>query len=146
MNHMSHNRQWRGTRGIRAFGLFVAVWLNLALAPCAMAYEAAQDHDCPNCPPAESHGHHDMHDGHEAAASMPCADGLSDCMIEDDVTNDGRQGQVKTGDDQPALGAPFAGPPQLRVQVVTVTAVPRYASIQPGAPPPIHLLNCVFLD
>jgi hypothetical protein len=140
------NRQLHGSRGLRAFGLFVAVWLNLALAPCAMAYEAARDHDCPDCPPAESHAHHDMHDAPEATASMPCADELSDCMIEDDAANDGRQGQLKTGDDHPTFVVPFAGQPTVLSQPVTTVAVPRYASIHPGAPPPIHLLNCVFLD
>lgn len=143
MSRIFENRQLRGSRGLRTFGLFVAVWLNLALAPCAMAYEAAQDHDCPNCPPA---AHHDMHVGHDAKASMPCADGLSDCMIEGDVNHDGRQGQLKTGEDQPSPGMPFAGQPPVSIQPVAAVALPRYTSIHPGAPPPIHLLNCVFLD
>lgn len=146
MSRMLDNRQSRGTWGFRAFGLFVAVWLNLALAPCAMAYKAAQDHDCPNCPPVVSNGHHDMHDGHDATMEMPCADGLSDCMIDDDVTHDGRQGQLKTDYDCPTAVAVVADEPQAHARADASIAVPRYSSIHPGAPPPIHLLNCVFLD
>ena len=146
MSRILDNGQLRGTRVLRAFGLFVAVWLNLALAPCAMAYEALQDHDCPNCPPVESHGHHDMHDGHDATVEMPCADGLSDCMIDGDVIHDARPGQLKAGDDCPTIIVHVACEPRVRAPVITAIAVPRYAAIHPGAPPPIHLLNCVFLD
>lgn len=132
------------SRTFRAFGLFAAVWLNLALAPCAMAYEPAKDHDCPHCPPSESHGHHDMHDG--GAGTMPCADGLADCLLEDDVNHDGRGAQPKV-DDAPAVLVFVPGEEQQhRVAARAANAPPRYASIHPGAPPPVHLLNCVFLD
>lgn len=132
------------TRGLRALGLFVAVWLNLAVAPCAMAYEAARDHDCPHCPPELMVGHDGMHAG--TSADMPCADGLVDCLIDDVISHDGRAGQLKV-DDTPAVFvfdtvADLAG-------VATAAgdnAPPRYASIHPGAPPPTYLLNCVFLN
>ena len=79
MSHPAGSRK-RQTRGGKVLGLFVAVWLNLALAPCAMAIEAGEDHPgdhpCPHCPPADTHGHHDMHAGMQAQA--PCADDLSD--------------------------------------------------------------------
>ena len=138
------HRNSYGTRGFRALGLFVAVWLNLALAPCAMAYEAAQDHDCPHCPPEEMQGHHDMHAGMQD--EMPCADELADCLIEDEVNHDGRAGQLKVGDAPVAFVFDSLDDSLPTAPADGATAPPRYASIHPGAPPPTHLLNCVFLD
>lgn len=135
------------SRGLRAFGLFVAVWLNLALAPCAMAYEALQDHDCPHCPPAQSHdGHHDGHDMQGATAQLSCADSLADCMIEDEASHDGRQGWPGHFDDSEVVGISLSDDLRATVPHGSAFTVPRYASIHPGAPPPIYLLNCVFLD
>ncbi len=132
-----------GSRGRRALGLFVAVWLNLALQPCAMAYEAPGDHDCPDCPPAEMHGDHGMHGAmHDSmSAEMPCADELSDCMVDEDVSHDVRGDKLQLKDGPSAIlytSTDFALPelaPQRRVPV------PRRSSAHPGAPPPLHLLN-----
>ena len=42
------NQQHSKPGRTKAFGLLVAVWVSLALQPCAVA--AASDHDCPHCP------------------------------------------------------------------------------------------------
>ena len=134
--------------GRRALGLFVAVWLNLALQPCAMAYEAPGDHDCPDCPPAAMHGDHSMHgDMHDSmTAEMPCAGELSDCMIDEDVNHDVRGDELKLKDGTPVILYSAAdtdcreSSPQRRVPV------PKHSLVHPGAPPPLHILNCVFLD
>jgi hypothetical protein len=134
----------RTSRGLRALGLFAAVWLNLALSPCAMAYQAFEQHDCPDCPSSPMTGHHDMHDGKTVQA--PCADDLTDCMIDDDFSHDGRTGQLKV-DDTPDSGL---GLPAIDVVILDTRTCrsesPRYSAGRPGAPPPIYLLNCVFLD
>lgn len=143
MSVLAGTRSNGRSQGLRALGLFVAVWLNLAMAPCAMASEAAGDHDCPHCPPEQMQGHHDMHDG--MAADMPCADGLADCMIDDDISNDGRAGQLSLKDAPQAVVHTHIDS-LLPATPVVCEAPPRYASVHPGAPPPTYLVNCVFLD
>lgn len=146
MNYLAKFARTQGSRGRRTLGLFVAVWLNLALAPCAMAYEAQSDHDCPHCPPVEAHSHHDGHAGMQA--TMPCTDGLSDCGLDDDFSHDARTGQGASKDAQQdapdtlAIESAFArlviraerglGPPAAGSGVVIAR--------------PLHLLLCVFLD
>lgn len=136
----------RRIRGRGALGLFAAVWLNLALAPCAMAYEAEDDHDCPHCPPAEMQGHHDMHSGMDA--EMPCADGLSDCSLDGDFSHDARFGQAKLKDTQSDLPAVVVS--TLPVSQILTSArersPPPAASSHSGSSPRLHILHCVFLD
>ena len=136
----------QGSRGRRALGLFVAVWLNLALAPCAMAYEAQSDDDCPHCPPIDAQSHHGMHTGSEA--TMPCADGLSDCSLDDDFSHDARTGQATAKDAGPD------GPDAMALDTTSARLAIR-AEWGLGPPPagpghdivrPLHLLHCVFLD
>ena len=133
----------RRSLGQRALGLFAAVWLNLALQPCAMAMAA--DHDCPHCPPQHEHemaGHH----GHAVQADKaPCASMDSACGGLDDASLDGRGGQLKLKD--------FGD-----LQVVIVPAFDDWAAVAettspvstgppdwPGGAPPVHVLNCVYL-
>ena len=146
MSQLFSIRQCQQSRGRRALGLFVAVWLNLALQPCAMALEADDDHDCPHCPPAQVHEHGDMHGNMDN--KMPCADGLSDCAIVEDLNHDGRSGQFQLKDapvDIPVAIAPHELAEPFR-QVATERPPPRYASVHAGAPPPLHVLYCVYLD
>ncbi len=133
----------RQSLGQRALGLFAAVWLSLALAPCTMAIEA--DHDCPHCPPAHEHemaGHH----GHSTpAAKAPCASLDAPCGELDDVSLDGRSGQLKAKD----LGdLPVAIVPGLEhwdtvvaTSIHEATGPPRW----PGSSTPLHILHCVYL-
>ena len=149
MSHPADSRK-RQPRGGKALGLFVAVWLNLALAPCTMAMEAAGDqpgdHDCPHCPPADTHGHHDGHAGMQPEA--PCAEDLSDCGLDEDFSHDARKGQAQPKDnpvDLPAFVADSDAPLGTTRSVRQRAPPPRPAWQWPAGPP-IHLLNCVFLD
>lgn len=149
MSHSASSRK-APSRGRRALGLFVAVWLNLALAPCTMAMEAGDeqhgDHDCPHCPPARMQGHHEMHAGMQAEA--PCADDLSDCGLDDEFSHDARGGQLQLKDAQFELPAFAVASETFGSKLVPVrqrAPPPLAAGVRPAGPP-IHLLNCVFLD
>lgn len=146
MSQLFSIRQRQSLWGRRALGLFVAVWLNLALQPCAMAFEADDDHDCPHCPPVQIHEHGGMHGSMDN--NMPCADGPSDCAIVEDLNHDGRGGQLKLKDapvDMPVAIAPHELAELFR-PVVIERPPPRYASVHAGAHPPLHILYCVYLD
>ena len=146
MSYLASIRQQRRSWGRSALGLFAAVWLNLALQPCAMAYEVEKDHNCPHCPPSEMQGQHGMHEGMDA--EMPCADGLSDCSLDPDFNHDGRGGQTQLKDvkgDSPV----FVGPMDLVApfdKVLRERPPPRFETAHSGAPPPLHVLYCVYLD
>lgn len=135
----SRTRAW----GYPALGLFAAVWLNLALQPCAMALEA--DHDCPHCPPAHEHEMAAHHNHGEAKAEAPCASMQSQCGELDDASLDGRTGQLKVKD---AFELPLA--------IVHDPAAPAIAAAKrchqstgppphAGSSPPRHVLFCVYL-
>lgn len=146
MSYFASIGQERHSRGLRALGLFVAVWLNLAMQPCAMAYQAEDDHDCPHCPPAAAHDHGDRHGGSDGP--MPCADGAADCMIDDDWSHDGRGGSSKLKDasgDSPVaiIHHEYA---RTTLQHRDTTLRPRTLSVHAGVPPPLHVLYCVYLD
>ena len=77
---------------------------------------------------------------------MPCADGFADCLIDEDANHDARSGTLKLKDAPVALFlAPLAETHQVSFRDRN-DLPPRYSSIHPGAPPPIHKLNCVYLD
>ena len=127
-------------RLLAVLGVF---WLNLVVAPCALAL--GSEHDCPHCPPehatemAAHHGHH------EAMAGTGCDALTSDCDDIGTYAHEGRTAQLKLKDQaEPALMAPAAFPdtPVHSITFVTTTADPP----DPAAIfPPLHLLNCVFL-
>jgi len=132
-----------GAWGHPVLGLFVAVWLNLALQPCAMALEV--DHDCPHCPPAHEHemASHHGHGGSKAEA--PCASMQSQCGELDDVSLDGRTGQLKVKD---VIELPVAVTYDLPAPAVAVARQIRYSTGPPhngGVSPPLNVLFCVYL-
>ena len=146
LSYLANIRLTQQSWGRRALGLFAAVWLNLALQPCAMAFTA--DSDCPNCPPAQTHEHAGLHgDMSGMDEQMPCADGLDDCFIDDDLNHDGRGWQVKLKDlsnDIPLVSADYGS--LLRFQHPSDTiSPPRHALLHSGAPPPLYVLHCIYL-
>lgn len=145
MSQLARIRHQQQTFGRRALGLFVAVWLNLALQPCAMAYGAEADADCPDCPPAKMQHHDGMHG--DMDHGMPCVDTVSDCMLDADWNHDGRSGQPKLKDAptvMPIAVAPYEHSLSFH-HPCNVTLRPRYASEHAGTPPPLHVLHCVYL-
>jgi len=143
LSQLARIRHQQQSIGRRALGLFVAVWLNLALQPCAMAFEAAAG--CPDCPPAKMQHHDGMHGNMER--EMPCADAVADCMLDADWSHDGRSGTAKLKD-APAATLVAIIPHELSLSFHNpgnAALRPRYASAHTGAPPPLHVLNCVYL-
>ena len=144
MNITSSNGKRTRTATGRLLGVLGVFCLNLVIAPCALAFGA--EHDCPHCPPeqmaemAAHHGHHGE------AAGTGCDSFTSDCDDIGEYAHDGRLAQPKLKDKaEPVPMAPpaFADTPVATVSFATSTADPPDPA---GTFPPIHLLNCVFLD
>lgn len=136
---MTRTRTW----GHPVLGLFAAVWLNLALQPCAMALEA--DHDCPHCPPAHEHEMAAHHGHGDAQADEPCASMQSQCGELDDASLDGRSGQLKLKD---AVELPLAIAHDSIAPAVIVAERCNYSTGPPrhaGLSPPLNVLFCVYL-
>lgn len=87
-----------------------------------------------------------MHAGMQEQPS--CADGLSDCELDEDFSHDTRGGQVQLKDAQTELPAFTANSDFVpgRLAPVRQRAPPPRSADRLPAGPPIHLLNCVFLD
>lgn len=114
--------QFSATRTTRRrAAAWLALLLNFALVPCAMALEPADPgHDC--CPPSI-----------ELQAD--------ECCVVDDVCVDSR-----TSDDLPT-DVVYAYIEPLAAELIS-RGIPIDASPPPrpdASPPPIHLVNCVFL-
>lgn len=132
-------------------GLFVVLWLNMALQPCAMAFSDEHQHDCPQCPPAHSReippqGSHESHD--KALEGAPCNAGASQCAFSDDYNYDGRTAQIKVKDapsDVPVAIAPAVVGLSL-ADTVSASLGPDDPSHRPGVPPSLNILYCVYLD
>lgn len=145
MRRRTGNRQ---NRSFRALGLFAAVWLNLALQPCAMALEKPATGDCPHCPPAavEAHAHGGMHES--TGQKAPCAERLGDCTLIEALNQDGRPGKLDL--DKPAPDLPIAitrDDPVIQLpRQASCAASPEYRYRVAGSAPPLHVLYCVYLD
>jgi len=134
--------------GLRRASLLAVVWLNMAITPCAMAFDRG-DHDCPHVPPADEHavaGHHDHShgNGHDEATSS-CATLQEDCCDALDATLGSRADTLKSKTspdvvfaDIPAI-AELSPPPALFSAAVDPPD-------PPDAFPPRHVLFCVYLD
>lgn len=149
MNSLATLRQRQTPWARRVLGMFVVVWLNIALQPCAMAMGTDDDHDCPHCPPS----HTRQHDGHEMPSDpmegvdMPCATGVADCSVVDEANIDGRTGQLKLKDapaDQPIVMIPFAGL-LADVQPKRISDILSPDTHPPDSSPPLSVLYCVYL-
>jgi hypothetical protein len=139
LNTATDNSKRSRTATGRLLGVLGVFWLNLVVAPCALALGG--EHDCPHCPP-ELAAHHGQHEG---SASTGCDALMSDCDDIGAFANDGRSAQPKLKDKaEPAPMAPPVMPdaPIDTVAFVTTAADPPDPA---GFFPPLHLLNCVFL-
>ena len=133
----------------RLFGLFAAVWVGLALQPCAVA--AVSEHDCPHCPPqaeeaARPHQSHCNPDAKVTPDEPPNCDALQAncCDLEQSAAN--VRFDTTDGDDETvALPAsePAAYPdPGLGADPGSEARPPEPA----GGSVPLHVLKCVYLD
>lgn len=131
-------------RGV--LGLLAVLWLNMAMLPCAMAFQAD---DCPHCPPAEAHdAHHKMgaHEGHQqAVAKAPCESAQVDCCDEIAASVDGRGSNFEQ---RPALDIAFVMPTMPNGHATLGRTDNRRATDPPeiiGSSPPLRKLYCVYL-
>ncbi|MGB5256103.1 MAG: hypothetical protein WBN07_16045 [Woeseiaceae bacterium] len=134
-----------GRRGV--LGLLAVLWLNMAMLPCAMAFQGSDD--CPHCPPADEHAsHHQMAphaDHNEAVAKSPCATVQTDCCDEIAANVDGRGSKLEQ---RPASDVAFAGPPLPANDNARGRANSRHTTDPPdltASSPPIRTLYCVYL-
>ena len=144
MNRTTGNSKRTRTVSSRLLAVLGVFWLNLVVAPCAMAFGA--EHDCPHCPP-EMAGEMTAHHGHHDDSSASACDALmSDCDDLGAFAHDGRAAQPKLKD---RVDTVLMAPPSLPVMPVTMPRIVTTTADPPdpvGAFPPLHLLNCVFLD
>jgi hypothetical protein len=132
--HWIRRRQRTFARSVLA--LFCVVWLQAALAPCAMAVgpgqaAAAQEEHCPYCPPA-----------HERPDSPAGQAGAGTCAYPDKPQSDTR-----------ATNAAFAAWPALPVVLIVapVASVGRPLGLEHLRPPadtltPLAVSYCRFLE
>ena len=144
-NSTDGHRHVSGTR--KALGLMLAVWVSLAVQPCAVAEES--DHECPDCPstveaaaePEQSHCGSKVPTGE---AVISCASAQADCCdVEAGIVNirvespdlDEDNSVLPTG--VPA-SHPCLGP---REESGNATGPPRPSS----GSVPLYILKCVYL-
>jgi len=124
---------------------FAAIWVCLAIQPCAMA--AASETDCPHCPPeieqamhaGHQHAEH-MHDGSAGtAADAEC------CEVGSAIVNP-RSDKLDPND----VGDYLALPPGLApVALLRREPCARRTADPPErarSPVPLHILYCVYRD
>ena len=123
----------------RMLSVFVLCWLNLAITPCAMAFEVADD--CPHCPPAaeQEMAHH----GHQAASQEDCESMQSDCCDLEAAALDNRVSKYESQDDVSVVAMPVEWPSLHTLSMARHEMRPP----DPGNhSPPLHKLFCVYLD
>ncbi|MDX1508221.1 MAG: hypothetical protein R3358_08070 [Woeseiaceae bacterium] len=123
--------------------VFVA-WLNMAMAPCAMAF--GDDHDCPHAGGAmAAHGEH-QHGHHGGSDARDCADVASECCDEQSVANDSRPSFEKQDFSADFVSLPLAPDARCVRSCLSPLSTGPPDIGRCAAHPPINLLNCVFLD
>ena len=120
--------------------------LNMAVLPCAMAFQGG---DCAHCPPAEQHetGHemaaHHSHD--EAKPGPSCATVEADCCDELAVNVDTRGSKLES---KPTGDVVFVTAGLFDSSAARPVAVWNNPSGPPetfATSPPLHALFCVYL-
>jgi len=132
----------------RVLGLFVVLWLNMALQPCAMAFGGAGDHDCIHCPPAHSGevSSHDAHDmDHAAQDTAPCETSASQCTIGDDFNYDGRSTKVKDTPVDVAVSITLSNAAVLSDGRSCSRSAMGDRSHPTSNFPPLNILYCIYL-
>lgn len=128
----------------RVLGLLTVLWLNMAVLPCAMAFESAET--CPHCPPADEHDMASHHGHDEPKAEPACATMQVECCDISEASIDSRGGKLQA---KPASDVVFVMAPPIAALPVR-TSGQRYCATDPpdapGVAPPLHVLYCVYLD
>lgn len=136
-------RPGAGAATRRGFGLLAIVWLNLALTPCAIAFDA--ESGCAHNPPSGHEGMAGHHDHGEQKEAHSCASMQEACCKIADASVDTRGGTIEI-DDSTDLEVLAAYPPD---QLSTKTLASYLATTDPPDPPDelraLHKLFCVYL-
>lgn len=124
-------------------GLLAVLWLNMAVLPCAMAFES--DEPCPHCPPAEDHQMASHHGHGKAKATPSCATAQPECcdLAAASIDTRGSNLQIKPTSDVVFIAPHFSAvlPAQASVQRHVASDPPDIS----GTSPPLHVLYCVYL-
>lgn len=144
---MSHHTTARSrsaglTRSV--WGLLAVLWLNMAVLPCAMAFESG-DHDCAHCPPAIEHEMASHHGHGEKHANEPGATTQTECCDLEDASIDIRGGNLKI---KPPSDGVFISEPAIAILPARSNGQLKWASDPPeiiGSSPSRHVLFCVYL-
>jgi hypothetical protein len=140
-------RQRQGPWARSVLGLFVVVWLNMALQPCAMAFGGTSNHGRTHCPPAQTEEISAQNASESDPGVSPCETSAVQCALVDDFNYDGRVVKVKVkGEPSDQLLAitepiPVVAPERSASTIIHVD----YTSIVSGDPPPLNVLYCVYL-
>ena len=144
MSHYATAQSRSSSRTRNVWGLLAVLWLNMAVLPCAMAFESEHD-DCAHCPPAledemaAHHGHHKEH-ANESGATMQ-----SECCELEDASIDIRGSNLKI---KPFSEVAFISEPVIAVVPKRSTGLLKWASDPPeiiASSPTPHVLFCVYL-
>ena len=136
-------RSGAGAATRRGLGLLAIVWLNLALTPCAIAFDA--ESGCAHSPPSGHQGMAGHHDHGEQKDAHSCASMQEACCEIADASVDTRGSTIEI-DDSTDLEVLAAYPPD---QSATKTLSSYLTTTDPPDPPagfrPLHNLFCVYL-
>jgi len=124
-------------------GLLAMVWLNMAVLPCAMAFETSEI--CPHCPPADEHQVASHHGHGKAEAKPSCATAQSECCDLEEASVDARGGKLEF---KPASEVVFVTAPAIAKVPTSTSGLVGCASDPPdisGSSPPLHILFCIYL-
>jgi len=140
----STTRQARSTVTSRVLAVVVALWLNLAMQPCAMAF--GNDQDCPHCPPQQDMQMAGHHGPKTDNAGTDCETSQSDCSEIDDFSIDGRNSLSKLHAKPLPVAIVAPASPMAILNPIGFSTTAADPPRPVASSTPLHLLNCVFLD
>jgi len=124
--------------------LLSVLWLNMAVLPCAMAFESEEP--CPHHPSAEDHQMASHHGHGEVDTKRSCATAQPECcdLAAASIDTRGNKLQFKSASDIVLITAPLTSvlPARASVQRHIASDPPDFS----GSSPPLHVLFCVYLD
>ena len=136
-------RRKRTTLNRKVLGLLSVLLLNMAVLPCAMAFESEEP--CSHCPPVEEQQMASHHGHGEVDAEPSCATAQLECcdLAAASIDTRGNNLQIKPTSDVVFIVAPVTAilPARASVQRHVASDPPDIS----GTSPPLHVLYCVYL-
>ena len=150
MSLLATIRQRQAPWARSVLGLFVVVWLTMALQPCAMAFGGSNSHGRSHCPPVQTEetSSHSAYVVDQSDPSVPpCETSAAQCAFVDDFNYDGRVIEVKVKDEP--SDEPFGAAAPIPVIAIEDRLVANpgigNSSFFPGDSPLLNVLYCVYL-